>query len=120
MEKAQHTLAMEQALENYDFGLKDANGKMSDSVHANAKLNKCNQCDYASSQAGHLRLHLKTHSEEKLNKCDQCSFTSSQPIHLRSHLKTHIAEIPSKQKLCDFASIVQDWTSALEMHLMNM
>ena len=33
--------------------------------------NKCNQCDYASFQAGHLREHLKTHSGEKSNKCNQ-------------------------------------------------
>ena len=28
------------------------------------KLNKCNQCDFASSRAGNLRTHLKTHSGE--------------------------------------------------------
>ena len=28
------------------------------------KSNKCNQCDYASSQARKLRTHLKTHSGE--------------------------------------------------------
>ena len=27
--------------------------------------NKCKQCDYASSQAGHLRKHLKTRGGEK-------------------------------------------------------
>ena len=33
------------------------------------KSNKCNQCDFASIQAGNLRRHLKTHSGEKTNKC---------------------------------------------------
>ena len=42
------------------------------------KINKCNQCDYASSRAGHLRRHLKVHSGEKPNKCNQCEFASSQ------------------------------------------
>ena len=31
------------------------------------KPNKCNQCDYASVQAGDLRRHLKMHSGEKSN-----------------------------------------------------
>ena len=32
------------------------------------KSNKCNQCDYASSQAGNLGSYLKTHSgEEQIN-----------------------------------------------------
>ena len=58
---------MEQNLENYDFGLKDANVKIkiTGNVIKSNKSNKCNQCEYASSQAGHLRRHLKTHSGEK-------------------------------------------------------
>ena len=43
------------------------------------KLNKCNQCDFASSQTSNLRRHLKTHSGEKLNKCNQCEFVCSDP-----------------------------------------
>ena len=35
-------------------------------IHCGEKPNKCNQCDFAPSQAGHLRAHLKTHS---LLKC---------------------------------------------------
>ena len=66
--KAQHTMAMEQNLDNYDSGLKDVNVKI---PKKNAeKSNKCNQCDYASSRAGHLRRHMKTHSGEKSNKCN--------------------------------------------------
>ena len=61
---------MEANIDNYDFGLKDANVKI---PKKNAiKSYKCNQCDYASSHTGHLRTHLKTHSGEKLNKCNQC------------------------------------------------
>ena len=41
------------------------------------KSNKCNQCNYASSDAGKLRKHLKTHTGEKSNKCSQCEYTSS-------------------------------------------
>ena len=49
--KAQHTVAMEQNLD--EFGLKNANVKI---WKNNAeKSTKCNQCDFASSHAGHLR-----------------------------------------------------------------
>ena len=56
------------------------------------RLNKCIQCEYASSHAGHLRAHLKTHTGEKSNKCSQCDFESYQAGHLRRHLEKHKAE----------------------------
>ena len=48
---------MEQACQNYDFGLRD------DEIlkKKTEKSNKCNQCDYASSRADNLKTHLKTH-----------------------------------------------------------
>ena len=93
MGKTQHTVAMEQNLETYDFGLKDANvrslKKNTDNV---IKSNKCNQCDYASSRAYHLRTHLKTHSGEKPNKCNQCDYACSDPTSLSRHMKRHSVE----------------------------
>ena len=63
MGKAQHILAMEQTLENYDFGLKceEILKKKTDNA---IKSNKCNQCDYASSRADVLRTHMKIHNGE--------------------------------------------------------
>ena len=58
-------------------------------THSGEKPNKCNQCDYASSDASNLRTHLKTHSGERSNKCNQCNYASSQAGHLRTHLKVH-------------------------------
>ena len=54
-------------------------------THSGEKLNKCNQCDYASSRADVLRTLLKAHNGEKSNKCNQCDFAPS----LRTRLKTH-------------------------------
>ena len=49
------------------------------------KFNKCNQCDYPSSEAGHLRRHLKTHSGEKTtNSASQETSALRQVIILRS------------------------------------
>ena len=69
------------------------------------KPNKCNQCDYASSDASTLRGHLKTHSGEKQNKCNHCEYASSRVSSLRRHLKSHSGEKPNKCILCDYASI---------------
>ena len=51
------------------------------------KSNRCNQCDYASSQADNLRSLLKTCIEEKSNKWNKCEFGCSDPSSLRSHMK---------------------------------
>ena len=68
------------------------------------KLNKCNQCEYASSVKSSLRRHLKIHSGEKSNKCNQCEFASAQAGTLKNHLKTHSGEKSNKCYQCDFAS----------------
>ena len=70
---------------NADVPLRNANNEV-------IKSNKCNQCNYASSQAGNLRVHLKTHSGEKPNKCTQCDFAFSRADVLRTHMKIHNGE----------------------------
>ena len=73
-------------------------------MHSGEKSNKCNQCGYASSQAVHLRTHLKIHSGEKSNKCNQCDYASSQASKLKRHMKTHTGEKSHKCNQCDYAS----------------
>ena len=80
-------------MENNDFCLKGANVKLLKKTTGSAiKSNKCNLYDYASSQAGDLRKHLKMHSGEKSNKCNQCDYASSHAGNLKTHLKTHSGE----------------------------
>ena len=111
---AQHTLAMEQ-MDNYYFGLKDANVKNLKKLNDNVpKSIKCNQCDFVSSQAGNLRTHWKTHIGEKQYKCNQCDYTSSYTSTLRRHLKMHNGEKSNKCTQCDFVS---SYSSALMIHL---
>ena len=77
---------MKKTFENENLNLKESLVKKTN--HA-IKSKQCNQCDYTSSHAEHLRKHFKTHSGEKINKCNQCDFASSQAGHLTRHLKTH-------------------------------
>ena len=57
-------LEMDQNLEQRDLGKNTANQVPLRETNGREKSNKCNQCDYASSRAGHLR----THSGGKPNK----------------------------------------------------
>ena len=82
----------------YKLKVMDQNFK----THSGEKPNKCNQCDFASSQIGNLRRHLITHSGEKPNKCNQCDFASSQASTLRTRRGTHSGEKPNKCIRCDF------------------
>ena len=68
------------------------------------KSNKCNQCDYQSSEAGNLKRHLKMHSGEKSYKWNQCNYTSYRVGDLKKHLKMHSGERQNKCNQCDCAS----------------
>ena len=70
LDTAQRTLAMEEQMDNYEFGLNDANVKIMKTYDKATKSNKYNQCDFNLSQVGNLRRHLKT------NKGDHCDFAS--------------------------------------------
>ena len=83
-------------------------------THSGEKPDKCSQCEFASLQAGNLRRHSKTHSGEKPNKCNQCGFASIRASHLKTHLKTHSGEKSNKCNQCDFES---SWACALRRHL---
>ena len=74
-------------------------------IHSGEKPNKCNQCDYASSQADNLRSHLKKHIEEKSNKCNQCKFGCSDPSSLRSHMKLHSGGKSNKCNQCTMCTL---------------
>ena len=71
---------------------KNEKGEEENQTHSGEKLHKCNQCDFASSQADDIRRRLKKHCGEKSNKCNQCEFASSQAGHLRRHMKSHNGE----------------------------
>ena len=61
--------------------------------HSGEKSYKCNQCDFASSQASNLRRHLKTHSGEKSYKCNQCNYAPSRAANMRIQLKPFLIRV---------------------------
>ena len=74
-----NTMVNKQTLENHHLGLKGGNVEILKKGTTNViKSNKCNQCDYASSNRDQLRNNLKAHNGERLNKCNQCNFVFSQ------------------------------------------
>ena len=89
-------VVMEQNLENDNSLQKNFSERIVNEHRVREKSNKCNQCDYASSNMGHLRTHVKTHNGEKSNKCNHCDFACSQAGSLRRHVKTHSGEKSNK------------------------
>ena len=71
-------------------------------MHSGEKSNICNQCDFASFKADHLRRHLETHSGEKSIKRNQRYYASSQGGNLSGHMKMHSGEKSNKCNQCDY------------------
>ena len=91
---------MGETLDNNDLNV-NVNMEAIKKSNNRIKSHKCSQCNYASSQKGNLKTHLKTHSGEKSNKCSQCDFASSHAYVLRQHLKTHSGEMISQRNATD-------------------
>ena len=64
------------------------------------KPHKYTQCNFASSYASQLRVHIKTHSLQKPNKCEWCDYSTTTSSNLTRHLLTHSGEKPHHCKEC--------------------
>ena len=58
--------------------------------HTGEKMHKCTHCNYSS-----LRLLENAFENKQPNKCNQCSYASSPAGHLKTHLQTHSSEKPN-------------------------
>ena len=86
-------------------------------THSGEKLNKCDQCEYASYHAHGLKVHMVTHSREKPHKCSQCEYTTSLLTSLRRHMKIHMGGVKiHKCNQCEYASYQ---TGNLRLHSRN-
>ena len=67
--------------------------------HSGEKLNKCNQCNYASIRARDFKGHLKTHNGEvKQMQPVQCNNASADTSNSRMHLKIHITNVTTEDR----------------------
>ena len=57
------------------------------------------QQEFSSLRASNLRMHLKTHRGEKPNKCNRCQYASSEAFKLKRHMKKHGGDKRFKQRL---------------------
>ena len=57
------------------------------------------QQEFSSLRTSNLRMHLKTHSGEKPNKCNRCQYASSEAFKLKRHMKKHGGDKRFKQRL---------------------
>ena len=94
-----------------------------DVISADKRM-KCNQCNYASSYMGHLRVHMRTHENtksrqsnlsssessseenEKTYKCNPCNYWCTGAERMRKHMKSHntVVEKSFYCTLCHYTS----------------
>ena len=58
------------------------------------KKHSCNQCNYSTDNASHLKSHKLIHSGEKPFACSQCKYSCTQAGSLNKHLLIHSGEKP--------------------------
>ena len=73
-------------------------------MHTGENLLHCNQCEYKTTEAGHLQTHKKTHSGEKPHRCTACEYSCITAGDLKVHvMRKHKGEKPFKCKQCNYA-----------------
>ena len=67
------------------------------------KSHSCNQCQYSSTRAYSLKVHMRKHSGEKPFKCNQCDYPCTSAGSLKRHIRIHSGENPLSCTQCDYS-----------------
>ena len=73
------------------------------SIRSGERHFRCEQCNYSSNRAGHLKNHKPTHTGGKFFACKQCNYTCSHSNSLMRHMLSHTGEKPFACKQCNYS-----------------
>ncbi|XP_040214111.1 LOW QUALITY PROTEIN: zinc finger protein 142 [Rana temporaria] len=83
-------------------------------MHANEKIHRCGECDFATAHKRVLIRHKLLHTGEKPHKCSQCDFTCRDLSYLSKHMLTHSAD---KNYMCTECGYITKWKHYLNVHM---
>ncbi|XP_078408805.1 zinc finger protein 142 isoform X1 [Cetorhinus maximus] len=83
-------------------------------MHANEKIHKCSECDFATAHKRVLNRHILLHTGEKPHKCELCDFTCRDVGYLSKHMLTHSDD---KNYMCTECGYITKWKHYLTVHM---
>uniref|UniRef100_UPI00398EAFCE zinc finger protein 142 isoform X2 n=1 Tax=Pristiophorus japonicus TaxID=55135 RepID=UPI00398EAFCE len=83
-------------------------------MHANEKIHKCGECDFATAHKRVLNRHVLLHTGEKPHKCELCDFTCRDVGYLSKHMLTHSDD---KNYMCTECGYITKWKHYLTVHM---
>ncbi|CAH2305223.1 zinc finger 142 [Pelobates cultripes] len=83
-------------------------------MHANEKIHRCGDCEFATAHKRVLIRHLLLHTGEKPHKCSLCDFTCRDISYLSKHMLTHSSE---KNYMCSECGYITKWKHYLTVHM---
>ncbi|XP_032880825.1 zinc finger protein 142 isoform X2 [Amblyraja radiata] len=83
-------------------------------MHANEKIHKCSECDFATAHKRVLNRHILLHTGEKPHKCELCDFTCRDMGYLSKHMLTHS---DNKNYMCTECGYITKWKHYLTVHM---